>query len=412
MIRPLCLALASTLAAACIENPPGEPLPLAQVQLGPWTMEPQAGQITVAWTTRLPTSGRVVFAPLDGSEKARAASDGALATDHRVKLTGLTAGVRYGYTILGDVLSHGSFIAPPDPQADPSAHPFRVLVYGDNRTNGGDHALVVRAAESEGAALALHTGDMVVNAKDQAAWTRWFDVERDLLSTTPIVPTVGNHEITDQGVTYSRHFKAAGGLPYHSLDYGNLHIQVLDSFEIQAGADPHAGAVSEAQKAWAAEDAKAVPQDHHLWMLVHQGLQTHPKDMRPGHGGLPGVRDLIGMVRKVHPVEAVFAGHEHFYERGDYDGIHYFVIGGGGAPLEEPDTAGEGVKLAIKQLSFVTLDVCGCHVTGAAHDLQGKVFDSFTLADCEKPCAAPLPGAAPEAGSPKPEAQPADAGTK
>ena len=386
MLRSFVPLVACALLAGCIDSPPGEPMPLSQVQLGPWTMEPEAGKLTVAWTTQLPTRGRVVFAPLDGSAPKRTAGDPGLATDHRVQLTGLSAGVRYGYTILGDVPAHGSFVAPPDPTADPNAHPFRVLVYGDNRTNGGDHSLVVRAAESQGAVLALHTGDMVVNAKDQAAWGRWFDVERDLLSTTPIVPTVGNHEITDQGVAYSRHFKAPGALPYHSLDYGNVHIQVLDSFEIQAGADPHAGAVSEAQKAWAVEDAKAVPQDRHLWMLVHQGIQTHPKDMRPGHGGLPGVRDLIAQVQKLHPVEAVFAGHEHFYERGDYEGIHYLVIGGGGAPLEEPDPQGDGVKLATKQLSFVTLDVCGCHVTGEAHDLQGKVFDAFTLSDCDKPC--------------------------
>src|SRR6185503_5686359 len=69
------------------------------VLLGPWLLEPVPGQVTVAWVTCAPS---------------------------------------------------------------PSAEgPIRVLVYGNNRTNHGDHALVVRAATAEGPHLLLHTGDMV-----------------------------------------------------------------------------------------------------------------------------------------------------------------------------------------------------------------------------------------------------------
>ncbi len=359
------------------------------VVLGPWLMFPGAREMTVAWTTAGPSLGRVEFTLVgpDGRPGSQqSAQEFAPVVDHRVRLEQLTPGARYEFHLASNPAARGSFTTAPDPAATASSRAFTVLVYGDNRTNGGDHALVVRAAAAQGAALALHTGDMVVNAKDQRAWERWFDVERDLLSTTPFVPTVGNHEITDKGVTYSRHFKEPGRPAYHALDYGNVHVQVLDSFEMQAGADAHTGGVSDAQKAWAEADAKSVPADHHLWMLVHQGPQTHPLQMRQSHGGLPGVRELISMVQKVHPVEAVFAGHEHFYERGEVDGLHYFVLGGGGAPLEDPDPAGAGVKLALKQLSFATLSVCGCHVTGRTLDILGRVVDSYTLSDCDTPC--------------------------
>jgi len=407
MFRPgtlLAGCALATLSCSPARTASAPPPPPETVQLGPWLADPGPRQMTVAWTTRDPLAGRVEVESVDAQGKpgpVRLVQERGATVDHRVQLQELNPGQRYTFQIAGDPVAHGSFITAPDPAADPFAHPFTVLVYGDNRTNGGDHALVVRAAEAQGAQLALHTGDMVVNAKDQRAWARWFDVERDLLSTTPLVPTVGNHEITDQGVTYSRHFKTPGGLPYHAFDYGNVHIQVLDSFEIQAGADPHTGAVSDAQKAWAEADAKSVPADHHLWMLVHQGPYTHPMQMRGGHGGLPGVRELISMVQKVHPVEAVFAGHEHFYERGEQDGLRYFVLGGGGAPLEDPDPSGSGVKLVLKALSFATLDVCGCHVTGATKDIAGRILDSYTLSDCDQPCTAPGFAAA---------AAPADAG--
>src|SRR5438105_297640 len=153
---------------------------------------------------------------------------------------------------------------------------------------------------------------------------------------------------------------------------------------------PRPGAVSDAQKAWVEEDWRPVPADRHVWVLVHQGPYAHPARLRPGHGGSERVRAALQAAARRHPIEAVFAGHEHFYERGEIDGLKYFVLGGGGAPLEDPDATFLGVQPAQKALSFVTLEVCGCHVAGKAKDIEGRVFDSFTLSDCKDPCGAPV----------------------
>ncbi len=404
----LLLALVAGAAGllACERLPAGEKQRAHLVALGPWLTDAVPGAVTVAWTTQGPWLGEVRYG--ESGQPGSVAREEGPTTDHRIVLKGLKPAANYDYQIVADVPSGGSFTSAPDPAADPLQRPFSVLVYGDNRTNGGDHALVARAAAAQGAVFALHTGDMVVNAKDQRAWQRWFEVEAELLASTPFYPTVGNHEITDKGVTYSRHFQQRGRPTFRSFDYANVHVQVLDSFELAAGADPHAGAVSDAQKAWAEADAKSVPKTSHLWMLVHQGPYTHPMKMRAGHGGLESVRQLIKAVRAVHPVEAVFAGHEHFYERGLIDGLDYFVIGGGGAPLEDPDPTAAGVKAARKQLGFVVLDVCGCHVTGRALDIAGKAFDAFELATCPQSCAvktasaAALPAAAPAVAAPAP----------
>src|SRR5207237_5348432 len=61
-----------------------------------------------------------------------------------------------------------------------------------------------------------------------------------------------------------------------------------------------------------------------------------------------------------------------------------------GAPLEDPDPTFPTVEAAHKALSFVTVEVCGCHVTGKAKDIAGRVLDSFTLSSCKVPCGAPL----------------------
>ena len=377
----LCLALCGC-DSACALFPPRTPPPaaaLAKVASGPWLLDPGAAEMTVAWTTSEPAKGRVWYMG------DRLAQEETARTDHRVSLRGLPADAEVSYRIDAAPPVAGSFRTAPGPQT-----PFRVLVYGDNRTNGGDHALVARAAEAEGTQLALHTGDMVVNAGDAQLWSRWFAEEHDLLLRTPFVPTLGNHEITDNGVAYSKYFQGPERPAYRSLDYGPVHLVVLDSFERAAGADPHTGAVSDAQKAWVEEDLRTVPADRHVWVLVHQGPYAHPARLRPGHGGSERVRAALQAAARRHPIEAVFAGHEHFYERGEIDGLKYFVLGGGGAPLEDPDATFPGVQSAQKALSFVTLEVCGCHVAGKAKDIEGRVFDSFTLSDCKDPCGAPV----------------------
>ena len=396
------------------------------IEMGPWLLEPGERQMTVAWVTAAPSVGRVWYGTRDTD---RLATEPAATTEHRVQVAGLEGGTQYRYRVEAAVEAGGVFTTAPAPGA-----PFNVLVYGDNRTNSGDHALLARAAAAEQTQVALHTGDMVANAADNDLWRVWFAEERDLLARTPLIPTMGNHEITDKGVAYSKYFQRRELPAYRSIDYGPLHIAVLDSFEIAAGATPHSAGISDAQRAWLEEDLRTVPEGRHVWVLVHQGPYAHPMHLRgAGHGGSEAVRQALAAGAKIHPIEAVFAGHEHFYERGEIEGTRYFVFGGGGAPLEEPDSSFAGVEMARKALSYAVVQVCGCHVTGQVKDIEGQVIDSFRLSDCDTPCgavaqaapaagdaalravAAPAVVASPAAVAPSPsaasEGAPADAGT-
>jgi hypothetical protein len=322
-----------------------------------------------------------------------------------VTLKNLQPSTQYKYRIEGGA-EESFFTTAPEPGAE---GPFDVLVYGDNRSNNGDHALVARAAAAERVPLALHTGDMVVNAKDDDLWRIWFDEEHELLAHSPLVPTVGNHEITDTGVAYSKYFQHRGQPAYWSLDYGPLHIDVLDSFEVAGGATPHSSGVSDAQRAWFLEDVKAVPKDRSIWVLVHQGPYSYPETMRPGHGGSAPVLAALQEAQKLHPIAAVFAGHSHYYQRGETEGLKWFVVGSGGAPLEDPDKAAPGVQAASRALSYVMVHVCGCHADGQVKDIAGKVIDAFKLSDCATPCLG-MPGVKPPAPAATPVREEPDAG--
>ena len=385
------LRLLPGLEAAHIVPPPDPPA----MAMGPWLLEPQPGRLTVAWTTLEPSVGRVWYGT---SEPDRLATEeGPPVTDHRVALPSLQPSTQYRYRVEGGYETAWFTSAP----AQGAEGPVHVLVYGNNGGNGGDHALLARAAAAERPQLALHTGDMVASAREEPLWRAWFQEEHDLLAHAAIVPTLGNHEITDAGAAYARFFQRREFPAYASLDYGPLHVVVLDAFEMQGGAPPRFGGISETQKAWLDEDLRRIPADRHVWVLVHQGPFAHPAEARPEHGGSDEVRATIAGAQKVHPIEAVFAGHEGFYERGEVDGLRYFVVGGGGAPLEEPDASSSGVKKAAAALSYASVEVCGCHARGMVKDIAGRVIDAFTLSDCATPCSVPLsPQAAVPAVSP------------
>jgi hypothetical protein len=383
--------LALLLALACNkvrELPFVQPRPALDstppaVSSGPWLLDSGPEHITVAWLTATPSIGKVWYGTAAPDSQASELTEATV--EHRVTLRDLQPYTQYKYRVEGSADS-GWFTTAPEPFA---LDPFDVLIYGDNRSNNGDHALVARAAAAERAQLALHTGDMVVNARDEELWRIWFDEEHDLLAHSPLVPTVGNHEITDTGVAYSKYFQHRNQPAYWSIDYGPLHIAVLDSFEVAAGATPHSSGMSDAQRSWFLEDVKKVPKERSIWVLVHQGPYSHPEKVRPGHGGSEPVLSAVQAAQQIHPIAAVFAGHEHFYQRGETDGLKWFVIGGGGAPLEDPDPAFPGVAAALKSLSYAMVHVCGCHATGQVKDIAGHVIDSFQLSDCPTPCGTP-----------------------
>src|SRR5512140_3709073 len=156
--------------------PPGPPA----VAMGPWLIEPRAGQVTVAWTTLEPSVGRVWYGPRDPERLAT--EEGGEVTDHRVVLSSLQPATQYRYRIEG-ATDTGWFTSAP---AQGAEGPVHVVVYGENYANNGDHALVVRAAAAERAQLLLHTGNMVASAREEPLWRVWFQEERDLLAHTPI----------------------------------------------------------------------------------------------------------------------------------------------------------------------------------------------------------------------------------
>jgi Icc-related predicted phosphoesterase len=351
---------------------------------GPWLLDPTPHGVTVAWVTASPSIGKVVYGELGARHTAHEEKP---TTDHRVHLRGLQPARKHHYLVEGTQLSGTFWTAPATADAAQSHLQFRVVVYGDNRTNPADHQKVVDAAAKEGAHLALHTGDLIEDAKNPELWQEWFAIEKSFVAHTPIAVTVGNHDVMDGGTQYWEHFRPKNRPAFRSFDYGPLHVVMVDTFEIVKGNEPQEGTISAAQREWLVEDLKHVPRGRHVWMVMHHGPFSFPVSKYPqgkGHGGSEAVKVALAPHRK--QIEAVFAGHDHYYQRGLDEGLHWFVVGGGGAPSYAPDPHAKGVKAAAQSLSYLVLDVCGCHVHGTVKDPAGKVLDRFSFSKCETAC--------------------------
>jgi hypothetical protein len=79
---------------------------------------------------------------------------------------------------------------------------------------------------------------------------------------------------------------------------------------------------------------------------------------------------MLGALLAKYKVEAVFAGHEHYYERRAVDGVLYIITGGGGAPIYDKEEYG-GYN------HFVQVTVNGGKVSAEVVDVNGKVRDRF-----------------------------------
>jgi hypothetical protein len=87
-------------------------------------------------------------------------------------------------------------------------------------------------------------------------------------------------------------------------------------------------------------------------------------------GGLPRILTKYG-------VDALFAGHDHVYERGEADGLRYIISGGCGAPLYPRRKINDYTAWFESTTHFVRVTVRGDEVEYAALRPGGSLIDSF-----------------------------------
>lgn len=262
----------------------------------PYVQNPAADAMTVRWLSNAEAPGTLTVQTPEGPralESKPARADGlaynrtepggphpALPFLHSVRLTGLTAGTRYKYTVRqGDETKSGAFKTAPgpdqpirfvaysDPETEPesttsppvdwpvhksSNRPADIKTYVADQTTGYRENLKVIAAREPD--FILIAGDLVETGGEQRDWDEFWRHNAGaygaVASRIPILPSLGNHEnyagaaggYTAEGADFSTakyltYFDAPPNgandprqsKRYYRIDYGPITLITLDS---------------------------------------------------------------------------------------------------------------------------------------------------------------------------------------
>jgi hypothetical protein len=236
---------------------------------------------------------------------------------------------------------------------------------------------------------------MVDEGHRQDQWQQFFDIEARLLRDNVYFPALGNHDRQGRGRTadsYRGYFSVPenGGETerYYAFTYASSRFLVLDSNE-------YSFALTD-QTAWIEGELIAARQDpgiKHIFCVMH-----HPPFSISLHGGNRDLRERWTPLFEKYKVTAVFAGHDHVYERAEHNGIRYFVSGGGGAPTyarrPRPDPVdAEATKKYERVYHYLRVSITGNRIDVTGIRADGTTIETITWKDGPDPAPVVAPAA-------------------
>jgi predicted phosphodiesterase len=355
---------------------------------GPYLQDLAPTSITVMWQLEPPAAATLI---VDGpGGERRQPVEAARIVEARIEDLKPASRYRYRVEVAGSTFS-GEFATAPEVGAEV---PFSFVVVGDTRYSADAHRRVIQRMAQEVPDFVLGTGDMVDEGHRQEQWQQFFDVENDMLRDNVYFPAVGNHDRQGRGRTadtYRSYFSVPenGGEAerYYAFSYATTRFLILDSNE-------YSFALTD-QTSWIERELIAARQDsaiRHIFVVMH-----HPPFSVSLHGGNRDLRERWTPLFEKYQVSAVFSGHDHVYTRAESNGIHYFVSGGGGAPLYPYRPKSHATDLeAVKKFERV-FHYLRVTVTGNRLDVTGIRADGTTIETTSW-----TEGAAPSPSSEKP----------
>lgn len=315
-----------------------------------------------------PTSAQIVWR--DGDTPAQGVSfgdrvyAGTVDTKYRtVTLTHLTPDMAYSYDLLEKNRERVfAFRTAPATKATP----FTFAVYGDTRSQPAIHQQVVTAILAVKPRFVINTGDLVESGSSTSAWEHFFAVAAPLTGSLPYLPVPGNHE--GNASDFYRLFPITRDTVGHEryvYTYGCVRVIGLNSTQ-------H---LSE-QRVWLdrylTDHAGETP-----WTVV--AFHYPPFSSYARHGDAQIRQQWVPILEK-HHVDAVFLGHDHFYEHSKKAGVQYFITGGGGAPLYDPNVTHNAYQQhAEKVYNFLRVDAAPTTLRIQMIRLNGTVGESVML---------------------------------
>jgi hypothetical protein len=408
------------------------PDPSGSLVRGPYLLSAGPDRLTVRWRTSQAVTGVVRFGLSPGNLTSSATGTGSTA-NHVVTLTGLTANTTYYYSIG----TANSTLAGADPDHRFTTPPpagtvknTRIWVIGDSGTKDANQVSVRNAftafTGNRTPDLWLMLGDNAYDSGTDAEYqAAVFDVYPDYLRTSPLWPTLGNHD-TAGSTNETANFpyfdmftlptagecggSASGTEKYYAFDHANIHFICLDSMTSNRSA-------SGPMAVWLQNDLASTTA---TWIIA---FWHHPPYTKGSHNSdtesqLLEMRQNFLPILEAGGVDLVLGGHSHSYERSFLLDGHYGSSGtltpamkknagdgrvtGNGAytkPLIGPRdhfgavyaVAGSSGKtsngtldhpamfISLKQLGSMVLDIDGNRLDAIFLRETGAIDDRFTI---------------------------------
>jgi predicted phosphodiesterase len=345
--------------------------------VGPYVQNVSATSAVVMWETTEAVAGKVAYGT--GEQLGNAVGDEVPLRLHELRITGLNPATSYAYRVSWPGYTGATI--PFRTLPGPKETRFRIVVYGDTRSDPETHKRIADAIAAQQPALVVHTGDLVADGQRGELWKpEFFDPLAQVMRSVALFPAVGNHE--RESPYYYQHLSLPGNESWYSFDCGIAHFVVIDTEQpFEQGS---------AQYAWLQQHLASL-KDPGRWLIaVFHVPMYHVHETRD----VNATRWAFERLFEWSGVDLVVNGHDHYYMRSypvgpmraltgaarldpgvRYGPVH-IIAGGGGAPLygvtERPWAA-----CAEKAYSFVVLDFDGPKVEGTTYNIDGEVIDRF-----------------------------------
>ena len=269
-------------------------------------------------------------------------------------------------------------IPPPAIVLPLTAGSVRFAVIGDTGTGDFAQRLVARQLTAAHAAFpfgfVLMTGDNLYGSEERADYREKFEEPYKALLDAGVkfYASLGNHDETTQiyyepfnmGKKRFYTFKPQDGVRFFALDSNHMNPEQLEWLE---------GALQDSRSEW------KIAFFHHP--LYSTGA-SHGPDLI--------LREQLEPIFVKYGVNAVFSGHEHFYERlRPQKGVQYFISGGGGK-LSEGDIQGGSIhaKGFDSGYHFMLIEITGNAMQFQVISGRGNTVDSGRITRSPDPARA------------------------
>jgi acid phosphatase type 7 len=297
----------------------------AQVTRQPYLQIPTPDGITIRWQSGTGDIGKLCYGTSVSSLSESITESPDERIYHEVKIGGLRPGTKYYYSVDGSCKGSSDqyFVTAPVAGSRAPARFWVISDFGQTNSKQNPRRLETIARwkafnnNDYHADVVLSLGDQTEDDAIYQLQHNYFAQLENVFRTSPLYPTIGNHDYHDSVHNYLNTFTLpgnaeAGGTPsgteqYYSFDYANVHVVVLCSeIEDEKGI--------KIQNEWLRKDLAKNTQE---WLIacMHQPFHSggyHPSD--EVESAQRRRSDWLSVLED-HGVDLVLQGHNHAYER-------------------------------------------------------------------------------------------------